>query len=438
MLRVVRWATRDTPWWVAALTVIGLPVLVSALAIPMRVTVDGILYISSARSIFTDNFAETYAWFREPGYPVFLAAVHLFGGAGFALVIVQALCLCTAAFIGVYCAVRALGRERASVGLVVLVTVLVLNPMYLIYSALVLQQALFALQLALFALALSWAIRPVRRLSPWVLLAGTAVNYVLCVWTSVGWIYLGLLPTAAVLVLVVGRAVGARVSRRGLLAAAAVLVSMVVAVGAVYALGLTVYGLWTSFRDAHAAAATDIPTSVISPQAIPGIPTVQVEILRMLALMHIGTVGDYVYENLLFLQDQLLRGYPHAEFDTAFVKAPYSEFALGYFQLTDPVQFLFRPYSIAARIASPLYALVWAGGILSIVVAVARSKWQLLVFMLLPFSYVAVYALSNSPIDRYGVPAYALVAVSVSVVVAAGANRVVRRIERRKPVPLEA
>jgi len=407
---------------------IGLPILVSVLAIPLRVTVDGILYISSARSFFTDDFAKTYAWFREPGYPVFLAVVHMFGDAGFLLIIAQAFCLGAAAFIGVYCAVRALGRERASLGLVALVTILILNPMYLIYSALVLQQAQFALQLAFLALALSWAIRRPAWLSPWVLIIGTIVNYVLSVWTSIGWIYLALLPAAAVLVVTVWKMVRSRraLGRRAIAVFLVAALSLATVVG-VYSLGLSVYGVWTAIRDTYSAAATGIPTSVISPQAIPGIPTFQAEILRLLSLMHIGTVGDYVYENSLFLQDQLIRGWPHAEFDTALDRPPYSSFAAGYFTLTDPVPFFFRPLSLLARIASPAYAAVYLGALVALVVIAMRRKWELIVIMILPFYFIAVYAASNSPIDRYGVPGYPLAAVAVGVVISAGLNKLVRR-----------
>ena len=62
------------------------------------------------------------------------------------MIIAQAFCLGAAVFIGLYCAVRALDRGRPSVGLVTLMTIFTLNPMYLIYRALVQQQAQFALQ----------------------------------------------------------------------------------------------------------------------------------------------------------------------------------------------------------------------------------------------------------------------------------------------------
>ncbi len=440
MPRLVRLARTPVPLWGSAIALIGLPILVSVLAIPLRVTVDGIMYVSSAKSFFTDDFAKTYAWFREPGYPFFLSVVHAVSDQGFLLIIVQAFMLGAAVFIGLYCAVRALGRSRPSLGLVAILTLLILNPMYLIYSALVLQQAQFAFQLSLIALSLSWVIRTPPWLSRWVLLAGVLVNYALSVWTSIGWIYLSLVPVAAVIVITLWKAFRGwtPLQRRRVAIPALAVLSVVTLIG-VYRLGLLTYGGWTSIRDTYSVAAEGIPTQVIAPLSkLPGIPTPWLFGQRALAIMHVGTVHIYTYENDLFLNAQLIRGYAHAEWDVAFQRPPYSDFALGYFRLTDPVPFLFRPLSILARIASPLYSAVYLAALVPPVIALVRKRWELLVILMVPFYFIGVYAASNSPIDRYGIPAYGLASIGVAVVIAAVVDRIARRRERRRPVPAES
>ena len=52
-------------------------------------------------------------------------------------------------------------------------------------------------------LALSWAIRTPSSLSRWVLLAATLANYARCIWTSIGWTYLALLPVTAVVAITI-------------------------------------------------------------------------------------------------------------------------------------------------------------------------------------------------------------------------------------------
>ncbi len=431
---IVGAASRPVRFWVAALVIVASVILVSILAIPERVSVDGILYISSAKSFFSDDFASTYAWFREPGYPFFLAVVHLIGNAGVLVVIAQAFCLGISAFIGLYVALRSLGRTTVPLGTLLLMEAFALNPMYLIYAALFLQQAQLTLQLALVALFVSWAFRRPAWLPAWALVAFTVLNYVLCIWTSIGWIYLALLPTALVIVVTLWKAFrGTRVLRRPRVSALAVVAASIIAVLAVYGSGLAIYSGWSAIRTANSAAAVGIPTTVIKPlDAVPYIPTPYQMGQRYLALMHIGTVNLYVEENSLFLQDQLIRGYPHSEYDTAYDSPPYSTFARDYFVLTDPVPALFRPYSIVARVAGVLYAGVYVSSFLVLVGLILRRKWELLAVALVPFYFLGVYAASGSPIDRYGVPGYPLAAAAVAVTIAAVLGWFTRRWATRK------
>ena len=395
----------------AAALIIGVVTILSIMAVPLKVTVDGIMYIASAKSLFQSNFGTDYALFREPGYPIFLRALHYLGDDGMFIIMAQALCLGTASFIALYAVRQALGHGDVTVPQVVVTILITLNPMFLIYSALVLQQALFTLQLALFALGVIWAINRPRQLTRPGLLALVTLNYVTAIWTSIGWLYLALVPVVLTVTISYWPTVLRKLSQAatalwrlfvGLLS----VVSIVALCVLVYAVGLQVYSGWEAVKAPYLKT-TSIPGAVIEPlSSVPYIPTAVEMTQRMFALMHMGTVDPYTKENDLFLRQQMVPGWGISQWDTAFVREPFTSYAPGYFTLSNPSVMVHTLFANASWTSPFLYSATFVGFLLALGISLIRRKWRLLLVLLVPLAFLAVYAASNSPIDRYGIPAY--------------------------------
>jgi hypothetical protein len=422
MVSIVRWLRKTMSFRRAAAVILGVVAIASATAVPLKVTVDGILYLSSAKALFKSTFARDYAWFREPGYPFFLKALHFFGDDGMFIVVAQALCLALAAFIALYAVRRVLGYTNVTVGQVIVTVFLTLNPMFLIYSGLVLQQALFALQLALFALGIVWAMNRYRpnRLSRPVLLVLVAVNFISSIWTSIGWLYLALVPVALTVILCYWPAA------RGMFRRAATLpwkvaggfilaIATVALCVVVYAVGLQSYKGWEAIKAPYLQSAS-VPGAVIEPlSGVPNIPSVNQMTERMLALAHIGTVAPYTHENDLFLRQQMLPNWAYAQWDTAYVLKPFTSYASGYITLPNPSDIVHNVFARASVISPVVYSTMFVGFALLLLLSLIRRKWGLLLVLSVPLAFLAVYAASNSPIDRYGVPSYPWAVASVVV-----------------------
>lgn len=133
--------------------------------------------------------------------------------------------------------------------------------------------------------------------------------------------------------------------------------------------------------------------------------------------MGIGLQEPYIYENKLFLDQQMRLIWPVSEWDTAYVSKPYSDFAEGYFSLTNPNIFAHRAMSFSSEFAFNAYRMIFVLSFATILWSIFKRKWLFIAIQLLPIYYIFVYAASNSPIDRYGVPAFAFAAASVGVLI---------------------
>lgn len=395
----------------AAALIVGIVTIFSMMAVPLKVTVDGIMYIASAKSLFQRDFGTDYAFFREPGYPIFLRALHYLGDDGMFIILAQGLCLGTASFIALYAVRQVLGYRDVTALQVIVTILLALNPMFLIYSALVLQQALFTLQLALFALGVVWAIHRPRQLSRPGLLALVTLNYVTAIWTSIGWLYLALVPVVLTVIVSYWPTMLRKLSQAAtalwkLLVGFLSVISIVALCVLVYAVGLQVYSGWEAIKAPYLKN-TSIPGAVIEPlSSVPYIPSAVEMTQRMFALMHMGTVDPYTKENDLFLRQQMVPGWGISQWDTAYVREPFTSYAPGYFSLPNPSVMVHTLFANASRASPFLYSATFVGFLLAIVLTLIRRRWKLLLVLLVPLGFLAVYAASNSPIDRYGVPAY--------------------------------
>ena len=421
-----RWKTAAGLLWktvsyrAAGLLIVSIVTVTSVTAVPLKVTVDGILYISSAKSLFKSDFAANYVWYREPGYPLFLKALHYLGDDGLFVVAAQAVCLGLASFIALYAVRRMLRQTNVTVAQLVLTLLLTLNPMYLIYSALVLQQALFTLQLALCALGVVWALRRPAWLSRSILVILVLINYFVAIWTSIGWLYLGLVPVTLTIVLCLWPETLRQLQKATTLvwrslAGFFLAVGIVALCALVYVVGLQVYSGWDAVKAPYLNNSSVLGAVIEPLSSVPYIPTVQEMTSRMFALMHMGTIKPYTQENDLFLRQQMLPDWAFSQWDTKFIAEPYTSYADGYFSLPNPSDELHNVFANNSGWAPSLYSAAFVGFLLALALALVRRKWGLLLVLSVPLAFIAVYAASNSPIDRYGIPAYPWAVASVVV-----------------------
>lgn len=130
--------------WTTCLTVLG------TITSPLLVTIDGYGYIRSAQSLFTDQLATGYRWYREPLYPLFLKAIHgIFGNSDWPLVFTQTGLLVVSMLLTGLSVELVLKRQFGWIWWGAL-GALTVNPFYLVYGGMVLKQSLIVFFVALF------------------------------------------------------------------------------------------------------------------------------------------------------------------------------------------------------------------------------------------------------------------------------------------------
>jgi len=412
---------RSRGWWTAPLSfrrsaawIFGVMVPVAMLAVPTKVSVDGIYYVLGAKTLFTPEFATLYPLFREPGYPAFLTFIHLFSGASLAVVAAQAAVLAFAGFAGLYVLHRALGYTTITRYVLAIALILMLNPMFLIYSGHVMQQAFFTGLLACFAVLVEWARKQPPRMRRWHVVALLIVLNFVAAWSSVGWLYLGLFATTLALSFLFVPVVVRRVRHRLVRVISGVMLVAVLA-GSTVVIDRAMYAGWEQLRDAQTGTNEQASVTLKPLESTPSLPSVEDVVPLYATLMGIGARDPYPKENDQFLAEQMRWRFFHSEWDTAYVREPYTSAALGYFALDDPSVVAHTLYAFATfplggdvPVAGMAYSLVMLLGHVVLIVALSRRQWFVFALLLIPVSWLGVYALSNTPIDRYGIPAYPL------------------------------
>lgn len=396
--------------------------LIAVFSIPIKVTVDGINYISSAKALFSFQMSEKYVWYREPGYPFVLRFIHSITDSGIFVVFVQGMFIGIAAGTTFYIVRKAAGQTKTNIIQIVLAVLLVANPLLLIYSGLVLQQALFTLLLSLFGLLIYLAFVTINTTKVLGIIFAAASLYLVATLTSVGWIYLGLLPTS----LILGKSVFTlflnltskfRSKRNwGFSFLVSLLIVLVVLPGS-YLFATKSYEIWTNYKVSQMPTNFEVANVIKPINKVPYIPTISETASRMLSIMSIGLQEHYVYENNLFLDQQMRRIWPLSEWDTAYVSHPYSDFAKGYFTLENPNVFAHTAISVTSGFATIIYRIIYICSFFALFWAAIKRMWLLFVILLVPWNFICIYALSNSPIDRYGIPGFTFAAASVGIII---------------------
>ena len=420
------WRALKSPvWWTEQISfshTLGLMMLVTLpvaiLAVPSKVSVDGIYYVLGAKTLFTSDFSTLYPLFREPGYPAFLAFIHLFSGASLFVVVAQAALLTFASFAGLYVIHRALGRTTITRYVFIIGLAFTLNPIYFTYAGHFMQQSFFAGLLAAYAVLVEWSRKQPPRIKKWQVFALIVVLNFVTIWSSIGWLYLGLFATLLALCYLFVPTVW-RFQRRGVRIVSAVLLVGAIS-GATFAADRAIYAGWERLRDAQTATNAINPVVLKPLETAPGLPSPGKALSLYATLNGIGITDPYPKENDQFLGEQMRLRFYQSEWDTAYVREPYTSAALGYFNLNDPSLVAHTIYALGSQpiggflFPGVVYSLVMVLGHVVALIALIRRQWFVFALLLIPVSWLAVYALSNTPIDRYGIPAYPLLAGAVA------------------------
>lgn len=403
--------------WFFAITI----PLVSILAIPTQVTVDSIFYIASAKSLFTPDFGSFYVWYREPGYPIFLWLIHLAGNNALYVQAVQAMFMGLSVWMLLYAFRRSAGHNnitRLQLGIAVL---FIFNPMFFSYSGNFLQQAMFCFILASFAVLVDWSRKLPPRLNELKLVTLALVLYLMGILTSVGWLYFSLFPILLIYINIFRRRkdIFFRNSnhlagfKRFLLGSLVVISLTAISFG----IGRATYASWETFKKPYAEQ-VDYKTTVISPDSIPSFGNPVDIATRFLALMDLTHIEPYEPQNEIFEEAAMRLRFLHSEWDTAYVNPPTTDYAPGYFVLSDPSLIAHSIFSILAPTSPFAYKLTYGlFGIITLLLLI-RKRWPELALTFIPMSFIFIHAANNTPVDRYGIPGYpfaiALVVLAIS------------------------
>ena len=395
---------RFSGWFIA----IAIP-LVSILAIPTQVTVDSIFYIASAKSLFSPDFGDFYIWYREPGYPLLLALIHLAGNSALYVQAVQALFMGLSVWMLLYAFRRSAGHKDATKLQLGLAVVFIFNPMFFSYSGNFLQQALFCFILASFAVFVEWS----RKLPPGIntlrLITMTLVLYIIGVLTSVGWLYLSIFPILLIFINTVRRSATKYVRKgtniRGFKWAFFGVMVVIGLTALTFGIGRSTYAGWEALKAPYAEK-VDYKTSVVSPDSIPTHGNPADIATRFLVLMDLTHIEPYEPQNEIFEGAAMRLRFLHSEWDTAYVNPPTTEYAPGYFVLSDPSLIAHSIFSIFAPTSQLAYKITYGLFAIFTFLLLIRRRWQTLSIALIPMSFIFIHAVNNTPVDRYGIPGY--------------------------------
>lgn len=424
MKKIINWLNNEHRYSVVIPIFVASFSLFSATVIPLLVTVDGIIYIANAKSLFTEDFPSLYTLYREPGYPLFIKTIHFFGDAGLLIVIAQSALLASAGIIGFHSITRLFGLSRIRMWEILLLGLMLANPMFLVYSGAVLQQALFTFQLAGFSLMLSFSIHKPRKLNRLWISILTLVWYLLCISTSIGWLYLGLLPVAAGLYLLFLNGFWAQRNVASWLNKLIAILAIPILLAITYGFGRITFQQWENFKAQYISSSADDGYVIKPLSSVPYIPTPAEMTNRTLSLMNMTVIEPYEKENDLFMGIQMRRQSPSSNWDTAFKSEPQASYAATYVAITNPSELLHNGYARLASIAPLWYQISFiAMWLLTALLLVMRKFGATAILILVPINFLLVYAASNSPIDRYGIPAYSFAAVSVVILLGFISNK---------------
>lgn len=403
-------------WWNLPISVkkstvilVSLVPVIGVIALPVQITVDSIFYISSAKSFFRQEYADLYVWYREPGYPLFLRFMHLFGDSTLYVLLAQSFFIGLSFAILLFVFTRALQVDQVKRWQLLLILFLAINPMFFQYAGSFLQQASFCLLLSLFALMVEWARLLPSRLSVPKYLLMMLFIYIVAISTSIAWIYLGF---TAILIssfyLIKNRNKKKpiqNINNKYLRTIFLSVLALGVAVAFLF-IGRGTYGLWEAYK-APFASRVNYQTFVVKPlSTVPPLKDPLYVGERMLALMDIGHIPPYEPQNEIFLGASLSFGAPWSDYDSAYVNKPFSDYAPNYFVMSNPSVIGHSLISLLSPVSPWIYRGIFILSGFGFIFFAFRKLWKLVAIALIPISFSFIHAYNGTPVDRYGIPTY--------------------------------
>lgn len=399
------------------LMVVVWPVIFSTLAIgayPAKILVDSYFYLSSAMSMWTDQFATHYWWIREPGYPGFLRILMaLFGTSDVVLTFIQNLFLLVPIGVLSYLVVPNRGRLFRILSPVPFIIAFG-TPQYMGYGAMVLKQPLLVANLALASVVIALAYRiPTRRgLAKLSLVLG--VVSALSVTISIAQRYMWL--AAAVLVAIAWlkpriHGLPRELLGRQIIVGAIATVSLLMAT---YAGSAVSFSWWDDVRGHYAPSdQKDFKLEVSESSALslwfsqPSASAREaLEDFRSLLMLGPTENADGVKENDLFTLFQADPNWRCGAADV-FTYEPYTSFGRSGLSFSCRSNTLHGIMPHLHGFGSGAYQVVMVGGLLSALYLLWRRAMYRLLILGPGFAFVAVYSLGGVfTIDRYGLPFY--------------------------------
>ena len=417
--------------------------LFAALAVPITVSFDGILYLQSSRHIFGDFALDGYQWTREPLYAVILRAIRITGGtAAIWVVAVQTVAAALAAWI-VTGAVLGTSRLRW-----VALALVLFNPLTLGYAGSVLQSTWITLILALNT-GLIW-LATSRRASPRRLAVLTLLVMVLAVHLLAPLGYVSVITAGAVTWASLGD--GSETddpSRTGRRAKLTRMLVVVLAILAMLALTRVALIPWNSYKNSvlqgAESNAAGLPTSLPAPDALDllsALPDRLPDVLETASVIldiplpdALSTWGGDENDFFGFQPFSPVRRCGVLQVNEAIPAASNDAVALlSPTCVSKPLQAGVNLFVPAGRTLHNVASYALVLGLLGMFWAAGRRT----LLMLLPFyGYLAMYSVYGANLDRYGFPVYVASATMLVFLLgqaASSARRLARRMSRgREP-----
>lgn len=390
-------------------------VVFSLLVVPLKITVDGSLYISSAKSLYSMEIIENYHWVREPIYPMLLRFINdTFGSSDLGIIFIQSIFLMSATILVVFIFFEYFNITKFSLFSAGILFVLLINPYYLLFSGLPLQQSLFAFYLALYLATIRYA-QEITLYSQLILFHISFVAlFLITIMTSPAFFYLGIFVFLINTLFITTTFI--RVDKRLKFFVVAIITVFMTLL--VFAIGATTNKIWNDIKSSYTVKQNvesvedfthplDMSVAdVILDGDINPINAIPAYGKRLGALLHFNRDDTWPFSELeIYSELMLFSGWRCGAVDP-FFSEPYATYSKDYFTSNCRSEELHKQYS-KIRILNPyIYWLSMISIFIIITISVIRKNTRFLSFFIIPGFFLFSYAFIDAGLDRYGIPIY--------------------------------
>lgn len=390
-------------------------VILSLLVVPLKITVDGSLYISSAKSLYSIKMPEHYHWVREPFYPVLIRFINdYFGSSDLGIIFLQSLFLSSAIIIVSYVILTHFQIKYLNMFSVFIYLFLIINPFYLLFAGLVLQQSLFAIYLAIFLLLIFVSQSELSTRKLIIFYTFFLVFYIISVLTSPVFVYIGVIA----LVVSLYYSGKFRYKSENLRTQFKVyLNSTLIFLLIILSANLSV-SLWNDFRINSTASLNivsgeilnepiDIPVSEIILEVTENPSDTLIDYIdRYAALLHFKKDATWNFSELeIYSELMLFSGWRCGAVDP-FSLEPYASFSQDYFTPNCRSEKLHSWYAKISELNPYSYWIAILSFLLMTLLSIKRLDLKFLGFLIIPIIFLTSYVFIDAGLDRYGIPIY--------------------------------